>query len=93
MSDVVDVVFDPDYLKSSRKVTDKKVFKLVERKFEFIRAKGLTYPSLNAKKLHNLFSDNGIPLWEFYITKKWRCVFTCDESKKQITVIRICNHL
>jgi len=93
MSCGVAVIFDPDYLKNSKKVKDKKIFRLVERKFGFIRDKGLNYPSLNAKKLHDMFSEDGIPLWEFYITKKWRCIFTYDKDKSQIVVIKICNHL
>jgi len=93
MSNGVNVIFDQNYLKNSKKVQDKKIFKLVERKFEFIKIKGLNYPSLNAKKLHNVFSDDGVPLWEFYITKKWRCIFTFDDNKNQIVVIKISNHL
>ena len=89
---MVEVVFDPNFEKNSRKVTDQRVWKVVERKFAFLSSVGMNYPSLNAKKLENL-SHNGQELWEFYITMKWRCFFTYDEPNKRITVIKIGNHL
>lgn len=88
----VRVVFDDDYQKNSKQVTDQRVFKVVERKFKFLRDVGLRYPSLNAKKLIDVF-HNGVEVWEFYISKKWRCLFTYDEEKNEVRVLKICNHL
>jgi hypothetical protein len=88
----VNVTFHVDYEENSKQVRDRRVFKVVERKFKFLRDVGLSYPSLNAKPLNNLF-DNGIPVWEFYISKKWRCLFTCNQEKNEIVVLKICNHL
>lgn len=88
----VNVTFHDDYEKNSGNVKDKRVFKVVERKFKFLRDVGLSYPSLNAKPLHNELHE-GIPVWEFYISKKWRCLFTCDKAKNEIIVLKICNHL
>ena len=91
MNESIKVIVHPKYEKNST-VKDRKIHKLAKRKIEFIRAKGLAYCSLNAKKLHNKYFK-GVELWEFYITKKWRCFFTFDEEKKEITIIRISNHL
>lgn len=88
----VNVRFHADYEKNSKDVKDQRVFKVVKRKFEFLRAVGLNYPSLNAKLLHNE-SHEGVPVWEFYISKKWRCLFTCNQQKNEIVVLKICNHL
>ncbi len=86
------MTFHSDYEKNSKQVKDQRVFKVVERKFKFLRAVGLSYPSLNAKQLNNIF-ENGVPVWEFYITKKWRCLFTYDSTKNEIVVLKISNHL
>lgn len=88
----VNVRFHADYEKNSKDVKDQRVFKVVKRKFDFLRNVGLNYPSLNAKPLNNVF-DEGVPVWEFYISKKWRCLFTCNQEKKEIVVLKICNHL
>ena len=88
---MLEVIFDPDYEKNSGEVKDKKVFKVVERKFNYLAEYGLKYPSLNAKKVINK-SCKGEDLWEFYITKKWRCFFTFSHKKKTIVVIKIANH-
>jgi mRNA-degrading endonuclease RelE of RelBE toxin-antitoxin system len=91
MTDAVELIFHADYEKNST-VRDERIYKVVERKFNFLKAKGLSYPSLNAKKLHNE-THEGADLWEFYITKKYRCLFTYNENTKIVTVIKICNHL
>ena len=88
----VNVTFHADYEENSEQVKDQRVFKIVKRKFKFLRDVGLSYPSLNAKPLNNVF-DEGIPVWEFYISKKWRCLFTCNQEKTEIIVLKICNHL
>jgi|WetSurMetagenome_2_1015567.scaffolds.fasta_scaffold50568_4 hypothetical protein len=88
----VNVIFHADYEKKSRQVEDQRVFKVVARKFKFLRSVGLNYPSLNAKQLNNEYHE-GVPVWEFYITKKWRCLFTCNQEKNEIVVLKICNHL
>jgi|GEM_PF-5156716 len=88
----VNVIFHPDYEKNSKQVKDQRVFKVVERKFKFLRDVGLNYPSLNAKPLNNMFHDE-VPVWEFYISKKWRCLFTCNLDKNEIIVLKISNHL
>lgn len=86
------MIFHVDYEENSRQVKDQRVFKIVERKFRFLKEVGLNYPSLNAKPLNNVF-DEGVPVWEFYISKKWRCLFTCNQEKNEIVVLKICNHL
>ena len=88
----VNVIFHVDYEENSRQITDQRVFKVAKRKFEFLRDVGLNYPSLNAKPLHNV-SHEGTPVWEFYISKKWRCFFTWDQGKNEIVVLKIGNHL
>ncbi|MEK7529021.1 MAG: hypothetical protein AAB592_04600, partial [Patescibacteria group bacterium] len=88
----VKVIFHPDYEKNSRQVQDQRVFNVVERKFKFLRDVGLNYPSLNAKRLNNVFHE-GVAVWEFYISKKWRCLFTCNQEENEIIVLKICNHL
>lgn len=88
----VNVTFHADYKENSKQVKDQRVFKVVKRKFKFLRDVGLNYPSLNAKPLNNMFHE-GIPIWEFYISKKWRCLFTCNNEKTEIIVLTICNHL
>ena len=88
----VRVVFDNDYQKNSTQVTDQRVFKVVERKFRFLEDVGLRYPSLNAKKLNNVLHED-VAVWEFYISKKWRCLFTFSEEKNEVRVLKICNHL
>ena len=82
------VVFDPNFKTNSVTVEDERVWKVVRKKFEFIESVGMRYPSLKAKKLQN--SDN---IWEFYITRKWRCFFRYNEKKDEILVIKIGNHL
>ena len=86
------LIFHPDYEKNSQSVKDQRIFKIVQRKFEFLKTVGLNYPSLNAKKLQNMQKD-GEDMWEFYITKKWRCFFLYNNNKKTITVLYISNHL
>lgn len=88
----VEVVFDDNYLKNSKQVKDQRVFRVVERKFQFLKVVGLNYPSLNAKPLNNVFYE-GVEVWEFYISKKWRCLFTYDQSQRFIRVLKISNHL
>ncbi len=78
--------------KNSKQVKDQRVFKVVERKFKFLKVVGLNYPSLNAKPLNNVYHE-GVDVWEFYISKKWRCLFTYDQSQKLIRVLKISNHL
>lgn len=91
MTEMIDLIFHRDYEKNST-VTDTRIKKTVERKYNFMRAKGLSYPSLNVTKLHNEYFE-GEPLWEFYITTKYRCLFTYNEALKRVTIIKICNHL
>ena len=91
MSGVI-VRFDAEYQLHSSQVKDERVFRVVQRKFDFLRVGGLGYPSLNAKRLHNQF-HGGAEVWEFYITKKWRCLFTYDQAGNEIVVLRISNHL
>jgi hypothetical protein len=88
----VQIIFHANYEEHSKQVKDRRIFKVVERKFDFLRAVGLQYPSLNAKRLQNV-SHEGIPVWEFYISKKWRCLFTYNPERNEIVVLKICNHL
>lgn len=87
------VEFDLEYEKKSKKeVKDDRVFKVVKQKFDFLAIKGMRYPSLRAKKLENTTYE-GNDLWEFYVTKKWRCFFTYNEITDTVKVIKIGNHL
>ena len=88
----VRVVFDGDYQRNSKQITDQRVFKVVERKFKFLEDVGLHYPSLNAKMLNNVFHEE-VNVWEFNISKKWRCLFTYNQSINEVKVLKICNHL
>ena len=89
----ITLVYVEDFLERSRKeVQDERVFKVAERKLSFLKMKGLRYPSLQAKKLQNLYHGEN-ELWEFRITKKYRCYFTYSNKTNTITVIKIGNHL
>ncbi len=88
-----EILYDPDFEKKSLKeVSDTRIWKTAKRKLDFLAEKGIQYPSLNAKKIQ-AEKYHGKDIWEFYITKKWRCFFTFDEEKKEILVIRLGNHL
>lgn len=79
---MIELVFHPNFKKNTT-VSDKRITDTAARKYRFIQAVGLSYPSLNCTKLHNE-SFEGEPLWEFYITKKYRCLFTYNKDKKEL---------
>ena len=80
-----------NYKKNSSKIlkSNPRIEKAFLQKIEFIKDKGLNYPSITAKKLEPKNQNT----WEFYITKQYRCLFLYDEEKQDITILKICNHL
>lgn len=84
------VKYDSKFEKKSKKVLNSPILKsALYKRIEIIEKYGIKYQSLTAKKIEP--KDLGV--WEFYITKKYRCFFCYDEEQGIITILYAENHL
>jgi mRNA-degrading endonuclease RelE of RelBE toxin-antitoxin system len=84
------IEYDKEFRKKSKKILSEK---FIEKAFikaaQIIEKHGLEYNSLKAKKI----SPKVHNIWQFRLTKKYRCLFHYDEAKQIVTFKEVTNHL